>query len=101
MRGVVSVTDRPRFTAGERTPGIHRIGGWVGLRAVLDTEARGKIICLCRVSKPDRQVCSQDTTLTELPQLHVLSCKQENRPLRKDRLEICIEGRLCIELQET
>jgi len=26
----------------ERTPGTHWIGGWVGLRAGLDTEARGK-----------------------------------------------------------
>jgi hypothetical protein len=27
---------------GERTPGTHCTGGWVGLRAGLDTEARGK-----------------------------------------------------------
>jgi hypothetical protein len=33
---------RPRFTPGERTPGTHCTGGWVGLRAGLDTEARGK-----------------------------------------------------------
>jgi hypothetical protein len=32
---VVSVTPRPRFTAGERTPSTHWIGGWVGLRARL------------------------------------------------------------------
>jgi hypothetical protein len=30
------------------------IGGWVGLRAGLDTEARGKIICLCQRSNPGR-----------------------------------------------
>jgi hypothetical protein len=30
---------------GERTPGTHCTGGWVGPRACLDTEARGKILC--------------------------------------------------------
>jgi hypothetical protein len=29
---------------------------WVGLRAGLDTEHRGKILCPCRGSKPDRPV---------------------------------------------
>jgi hypothetical protein len=43
----------------ERAPGTHWIAGWVGLRARLDTEARGKIICLCRRSNPSRPVCSQ------------------------------------------
>jgi hypothetical protein len=40
----------------------------VGLRAGLDTEARGKILCLCLGPDPGRPVCSQ-TLLTELPQL--------------------------------
>jgi hypothetical protein len=44
------------FTPGERTPGTHCTGGWVGPRAGLDTEARGKILCLCRESNPDRPV---------------------------------------------
>jgi hypothetical protein len=30
------------FTPGERTPDTHCTGGWVGPRAGLDTEARGK-----------------------------------------------------------
>jgi hypothetical protein len=30
---------------GERTPGTHCTGGWVGLRAGLDTEIKGKILC--------------------------------------------------------
>jgi hypothetical protein len=38
---------------GERIPGIHCTGGWVGPRAGLDTEARGKILCPCWVSNPD------------------------------------------------
>jgi hypothetical protein len=41
---------------GERTPGTHCTGGWVGPRAGLDTEDRGKILCLCRESNPDRPV---------------------------------------------
>jgi hypothetical protein len=43
----------------ERTPGTHWIGGWVGLCAGLDTEARGKILCLCRGLNPGRPICSQ------------------------------------------
>jgi hypothetical protein len=41
---VVSVTPRPRFSPGQRNPGTHCTGGWVGPRAGLDTEARGKIV---------------------------------------------------------
>jgi hypothetical protein len=37
-------------------PGIHCTGGWVGPRAGLDTEVRGKILCPCRGSNPDRPV---------------------------------------------
>jgi hypothetical protein len=40
---VVSVTPRPRFTPGERTPGTHWIGGWVGPRARLEAGVRRKI----------------------------------------------------------
>jgi hypothetical protein len=52
----VSVTPRPRFTPGDRTPGTHWTGGWVGPRAGLDTPARGKILYLCRGSNLDRLV---------------------------------------------
>jgi hypothetical protein len=44
MGWVVGITPRPRFTPGERTPGTHWTGGWVGPRAGLDTEVRGKIL---------------------------------------------------------
>jgi hypothetical protein len=37
-------------------PGTHYTGGWVGLRAGLDTEDRGKIVDLCRGSNPGRPV---------------------------------------------
>jgi hypothetical protein len=42
---VVGVTLQLRFTSRERSPGTNWIGGWVGLRAGLDTKARGKILC--------------------------------------------------------
>jgi hypothetical protein len=38
----------------------------VGLRADLDTEARGKILCPCRGSKPSRPVCSQYDMISKL-----------------------------------
>jgi hypothetical protein len=44
------------FTPGERTPGTHCTGGWVGPRVGMDTEARGKILCPRRGSNPDRPV---------------------------------------------
>jgi hypothetical protein len=56
MGWVVSITPLPRFTPGERTPGTHCTGGWVGPRPGLDTETRGKILCRCRGSNPDRPV---------------------------------------------
>jgi hypothetical protein len=47
---LVSVTPRPRFTPGEKTPSTHWAGGWVAPRAGLDAGARRKILCLCRGS---------------------------------------------------
>jgi hypothetical protein len=41
---------------GERTPGTHCTGGWLGLRASWDTEVRGKPLCPCRGSNPDLPV---------------------------------------------
>jgi hypothetical protein len=59
---------RPCFTPGERTPGTHWAGGWVGHRAGLDAGARRKILCLCRGSNTGCPVRRQ-TILTELPRL--------------------------------
>jgi hypothetical protein len=39
-----------------RTPCTHCTGGWVGPRAGLDTEVRGKILCPCLGSNLDRPV---------------------------------------------
>jgi hypothetical protein len=44
MGWVVSVTPRPPFSPGERTPGTHWTGDWVGPRAGMNTEATGKIL---------------------------------------------------------
>jgi hypothetical protein len=41
---------------GEKPHGTHCTGGWMGFRAGLDTEVRGKILCPCRGSNPDRPV---------------------------------------------
>jgi hypothetical protein len=41
---------------GERTLVTHCTGGWVGLRAGLDIEVRGKTLCACRGSNLDRPV---------------------------------------------
>jgi hypothetical protein len=57
----------------ERTPGTHWIGGWVGLRACLGTEARRKILCLCQESNPRHPVCSQ--TLYRLYPMFLISFK--------------------------
>jgi hypothetical protein len=50
---------RPRFTPREMIPGTHWTGGWVGPRAGLDADARGKILCPCRGENPGRPVRSQ------------------------------------------
>jgi hypothetical protein len=39
-----------RFTPGERAPGTHWIGGWVGPRAILDAVVKRKIPSPCRDS---------------------------------------------------
>jgi hypothetical protein len=41
---------------GKEPPGNHWTRSWVGPRAGLDTEARGKILCLCRALNLDRPV---------------------------------------------
>jgi len=41
-----------RFTIGERTPGIHCTGGWMGSRADLDAVVKRKTYSLYRKSNP-------------------------------------------------
>jgi hypothetical protein len=67
MKWEVSVTPRPRFTPRERAPGTHCIGGWVSLRAGLDT--RGYRKNPLPLSGIDLRVCSQTLYWLRLPQL--------------------------------
>jgi hypothetical protein len=66
---------------GERTSGIHCAGGWVRLRAGLDTKVRGKVLCPCRGSNPDRPVVQLDTILTEL--LWLLFCAHNHVAIKE------------------
>jgi hypothetical protein len=50
--GVWSASRPGSFTAREKAPGTHWIGGWVGPRAVVDTVVRRKIPSPCRDSNP-------------------------------------------------
>jgi hypothetical protein len=56
----------------EWTPGTHLIGGWAGLRAGLDTQARGIILSFHRESSPACPVCSET--------LYWLSCPRSTLP---------------------
>jgi hypothetical protein len=44
--GVVSFTPRPLYIPGERAPGTHWIGGWVGPRVGLEDVEKGKFLTL-------------------------------------------------------
>jgi hypothetical protein len=63
--GMVSVTPWSYFT-----PGTHWIGGWVDLRAGVDPETRGKILCLCRGLNSGQPVCSH--TLYPAPSFYII-----------------------------
>jgi hypothetical protein len=73
---VVSVTSRLRFSSGERTPGTHRTGGWVGSRDGLDTEATGKLLLPLpgiEPRSPGRSAHSQTLYWLSYP-VHTLCC---------------------------
>jgi hypothetical protein len=56
---LTSALDRVEWSAsrpGERTPGTHWTGGWVGPRAGPATEISAKILCPCRGQNLDRPV---------------------------------------------
>jgi hypothetical protein len=55
---LTSALDRGEWSASRSGCALPRDGGggWVGLRAGLDTEVRGKILCFCRGSNLDRPV---------------------------------------------
>jgi hypothetical protein len=54
---------------GERAPGTHWIGGWVGPRAGLNAVAKRNNTYHYRESKPGRPAHSSATILPELPRL--------------------------------
>jgi hypothetical protein len=57
-----------RFTPGERAPGTHWIGGWVGSRAVLDAVEKRKISFLYQEQNPGHPTRSPSLCwLTILP----------------------------------
>jgi hypothetical protein len=58
-----------RFTSGDRAPGTHWIGGWMGSRAGLDAVTKRENPCPARESNPDRPSRSVVTILTELSRL--------------------------------
>jgi hypothetical protein len=65
-----------------KDPVIHCTGGWVGLRAALDTEARGKIHSICRGSNPVHPVyvqtlywLSYPPTQSRAVPLHATQCQ--------------------------
>jgi hypothetical protein len=63
----------PRFTPGERIPGTHCTGGWVGPRAGLDTEATGKILSPLPGIEPRSPIIQPLARhYTELPSSHIL-----------------------------
>jgi hypothetical protein len=71
----------PHFAPGERTPCTHWTGSWVGPRAGLDTEARGKILLsLWRVEprSPGRPVRSQTLYWLSYPGCAMLFIKHSN-----------------------
>jgi hypothetical protein len=60
----------PRFSHGERIPGTHCTGGWVGRRAGLDREVKRKNPFASAGDRTSISLSSSpqpDTTLTELP----------------------------------
>jgi hypothetical protein len=68
--GEWSASNPGHFTPGERAPGFHWIGGWMGLRTGLDDMEKRKFLTL-RHSKSDLSIvqpvasCYTDCTIRE------------------------------------
>jgi hypothetical protein len=68
LEGVSGQSHAPdALSPQKRTPGSHWTGGWVGLRAGLDTEARTKILCFCPGSNPGVPASSQSLYWLKYP----------------------------------
>jgi hypothetical protein len=64
--GEWSASRAGRFTPGERAPGTHWIGGWVGPGAILNAVVKRKIPSPFRESKPNRPARSLVALPTKL-----------------------------------
>jgi hypothetical protein len=84
------------FTPGERTPGTHWTGGWVGPRAVLDTEDRGKILCPCWGSNPNHPVDEHRVLLISLYIKNQQICDCRWNLSCKDEMGM-LKARFCVE----
>jgi hypothetical protein len=77
----------------ENTSDTHCTGSWVGLRAGLDTEARGKILLPgIETRSPDRPVRSQTLYWLSYPTLilYLTLCEVPQRPiLYEDNCTLC------------
>jgi hypothetical protein len=77
--------------SGERAPGTHWIGGWMGPRVGLDAVEKRKIM-QCRVSKPDRLARSSTLIPTEGSRL-LFPCREITELLI--RMSRCHKWVLC------
>jgi hypothetical protein len=118
--GEWSVSLPVRFTPGERIPGIHCIGGWVGPRAGLDDMAKRKFLIipglelrprsqsLCRLRCPGSSSWHTDNftrpkymdslqgrwSLSEYGSLQRKSCKPLIHFLKKQKKEVLSQDKL-------
>jgi hypothetical protein len=91
--GVSSQIHTPTgFSPRETTPGTHWLGGWLDLRAGLDTEARGKILCLCQGLNPGRSVCSQTQKVIELHSLPPHSLRLRSKRWSSESVQLLWGG---------
>jgi hypothetical protein len=75
---MVSIMPQPCFIPRKRTPSTHCTAGWMGPRASLDAEARGKILCLYKGSNPSCPVHSQTLYWLSYPaHIYHLTCIEE------------------------
>jgi hypothetical protein len=99
--GKWSATRSDRFTAGERTPGTHWIGGWVGPRAGLEAVEKRKNLSPCRESNPGRPANNLVTELHRLLHIYDMWCIPLTRlaartPYWKVFLYVCLSPRFSI-----
>jgi hypothetical protein len=76
MGGEWSASRPGRALPPGKDPGTNCTGGWVCPRAGLDTEARGKILCPCRRSNPDRPVVWKGDRLNDEGSKHLRNVRQ-------------------------